>query len=260
MARFLLILNLLLAHGILAFSQQKVVAGTPTASDRFPKKIGNIRFTESVLKLGRVSSNELRSDTLRVLNVGTKDVRWERPRELPTHLQISLSAETLPAGAEGWIAVSYDAREKKDFGAVYDRLVITSDDTESPKKVITIAAILYEYFPPMTSEDSLLVQRSRIPETVFDFGTIGPDTKVEHDFPVYNDGKRDLILHKTHAACGCIKTAMQRQVIPPGDSTFIHLTYDPFGKDGKESRSFLLFQNDPVSPEVRFDVRGFVGK
>ncbi len=260
MTRICCLLLVLLFQAYPLAAQRSLVASEPTTNDRFPKKVGNLRFSDSVLKLGKVRTNELRSDTLKVLNTATSSIRWELPKDVPTHLRISLSGEELASGSEGWIAIRYDAREKNDFGQVFDRLILSTTDTDLPQKVITISANITEYFAPLSTEDSAVVQRSRIPETVFDFGTISQGTKVEHAFPVYNDGQRELILRHTRSACGCIKTVIAKQLLAPGDSTVIQLTYDSFGKEGKESRNFQLFQNDPAAPEVRFEVKGTVTK
>jgi hypothetical protein len=260
MRRILLLSAIFLLHFTPGVAQRSVVASGPTTNDRFPKKVGNLRFSDTILKLGKVHTNELRSDTLRVLNASGQNIRWNLPKELPAHLSMGLSSEELAPGAEGWIAFRYDAREKNDYGVVFDRVVLVTNDPEVPQKVVTVSANLTEYFAPLSGEDSVMVQRSRIPETVFDFGAVRQGEKVQHAFPVYNDGKRDLFLHRIRSACGCIKTAIIRQVIPPGDSTVIQLTYDSFGKEGREVRNFLLFQNDPAAPDVKFEIRGTVNK
>ena len=101
MTRICCLLLVLLFQACPLAAQRSLVASEPTTNDRFPKKVGNLRFSDSVLKLGKVRSNELRSDTLKVLNTATSSIRWELPKDVPTHLRITLSGEELASGSEG---------------------------------------------------------------------------------------------------------------------------------------------------------------
>ena len=180
MTRICCLLLVLLFQAYPLAAQRSLVASEPTTNDRFPKKVGNLRFSDSVLKLGKVRTNELRSDTLKVLNTATSSIRWELPKDVPTHLRISLSGEELASGSEGWIAIRYDAREKNDFGQVFDRLIFSTTDTDLPQKVITISANITEYFAPLSTEDSAVVQRSRIPEPVGNRISLRASSCVQH--------------------------------------------------------------------------------
>ena len=46
----------------------------------------------------------------------------------------------------------------------------------------------------------------------------------------------------------------------PGETGIVHVEFDSFGKEGKDSRTINVFLNDPVMAEVKLEVSGVVMK
>lgn len=261
MKRKFFILSFVFVFKILFVSaQSQVVASNPTLQDKYAKKSGSLRFSSSTLNLGRIANNVIRKDTIRIFNSASRPVTMTLGGKSPEHLQLDLSTASLEPGREGWLAISFDAAAKKDYGFVMDRISLITNDSIQPTKFLNLTATIYQFFPPMSTEDSAMVQKARVPELSFNYGGIRQGEKRSHDFVIYNDGKKDLLIYKAKSSCGCIHTALSKTTIAPGDSALVKIEFDSFGKEGKDSRSISVYLNDPAMPEIKLEMAGEIFK
>jgi len=242
-----------------SIAQKTLVSSEGTLKDKFSKKLGSLMLSATALKFGRLKTNTTKMDTIRIFNSGNKPMSLSVAK-VPDHLKVNLKSPVIEANAESWITVAFDASKKNDFGFVLDRFDLVTNDSAMAKKIISITATLEEAFPVMTADDSLQAPRARWNETTFDFGSIRQGDKIHHDFVIQNDGKKDLVIHKTKSACGCIKTSFSKMTIAAGESALVKVEYDSFGKEGKESRKLDVFLNDYIKPSVTIEMKGDVTK
>lgn len=255
-------LSILAFFGVItfqSFSQGVIVNSNPTMNDRFSKKTGSLRMSSTIVKTGRIKSNETRTDTMKIFNDGATNLSISQGK-IPLHLRVSLGTQSLAPKAESWIAVTYDASQKNDYGFVLDRIELITNDSIQPKKSISVTANIEEYFPPMSSEDSAVIQKARWIEKSYDYGRIKQGTKITHNFAVVNDGKRDLYIRKTKSSCGCMKTSASTDTIAPGVTGYITIEFDSYNKEGKDSRKMNVYINDPAKPEVVLELKGEIEK
>ena len=96
---------------------------------------------------------------------------------------------------------------------------------------------------------------------VYDFGDIPPDEIAETTVTILNKGTKDLVIKSVRASCGCTATNIGSDVIPPGKTTQLRVTYDPtYHNDaGKQiTRQVIIESNDPAAPVVEFTIRANV--
>jgi hypothetical protein len=119
--------------------------------------------------------------------------------------------------------------------------------------------------PPVSADEVPVdagASRIWIPEPAdtnwqYDFGTISPNDKVEHDFVVQNVGTAVLEIADASASCGCTAAAVGDTTVEPGEETTIRVTYDP--RVNKEAGKFVTKQirvksNDPLVPLAEFTI------
>ena len=250
---------ILLFVALQAHSQNVIVNSNPTMNDRFSKKTGSMRLSSTIFKMGKIRNNESRTDTVRIFNDGARNLSLSYGK-VPSHLKVALGTTDLAPQADSWIAVTYDAALKNDYGFVLDRFEIVTNDTLQPKKLLSVTANILEYFPPMNADDSLNVQKAKWIETSYDYGIIKQGEKITHNFSLANNGKKDLYIRKTKTSCGCLQTSATTDTIAPGATGYITLVFDSYNKEGKDSRKMNVFLNDPSMPEVVLEVKGEVIK
>lgn len=101
--------------------------------------------------------------------------------------------------------------------------------------------------------------RVETPEIEFDFGVKEKNketVKGEHDFKVINTGNMPLTLAKKSKSCFCTEFSIAKKTLQPGESTVVNVKWDAERGGGSFKQSVLLTTNDPVHPEIFFNVKG----
>jgi hypothetical protein len=83
----------------------------------------------------------------------------------------------------------------------------------------------------------------------YDFGDIPATEPVERVFKVTNKGAKDLSISRVQTTCGCTSSVMDNQLLKPGESTRLKVTFDPRGKNGPQTRPVWIYSNDPRTPQ-----------
>ncbi len=91
----------------------------------------------------------------------------------------------------------------------------------------------------------------------FHLGTIPADQKTEQEFTLANVGTSTLVIESTSASCGCTAAVADLKELEPGQSTTLHVGYDPrvnqeFGK--YIQKQVRIKSNDPVVPLAEFTI------
>ncbi len=222
-----------------------------TASDIFPSKSGNLRFTADYLDLGNLKNNETVTKDFKIYNDGSKKINFIIPSKIPAHLKIHITPATLNAKDTGHIKITYDAKAKKDLGDyVYDMVEVGTNDSIDPVKKLIIVANISLYFPPMNHQDSLKIPKISFDRSTHDFGTIAQGDTVTTNFVMTNGGKSDLIIYKTKASCGCTASEPEKTLLKPGEKTNLKVTFNSVGKSGQHAKSVTVYSNDPTYSEA----------
>ena len=72
--------------------------------------------------------------------------------------------------------------------------------------------------------------------------------KKEHTFSLKNNGKSELIIRNVRSSCGCTAVAPSKNVIAPGETAPIKVTFDSRGKRARQSKTVTVITNDPKTP------------
>ena len=97
-------------------------------------------------------------------------------------------------------------------------------------------------------------------ESSFNFGTITEGEKVNHSFKFRNDGKSDLVIRKISTSCGCTAVEKKAEVIKPGESSSIDVTFNSAGKSNRQNKSITIICNDPKNSKQTLYIVGDVKK
>ena len=103
----------------------------------------------------------------------------------------------------------------------------------------------------------------QIPETSYNFGSIGPQDVVERKFIIRNTGDAPLTISRAYTTCGCTTAEISASVIPPGKVAEVTLILDAGYHDvaGQTVRRGLIIENnDPRQSEVEIWIQASVRK
>jgi len=77
---------------------------------------------------------------------------------------------------------------------------------------------------------------------------------------ITNSGKRDLVIRKVKASCGCTAVQPAKTVISPGESVDIKTVFNSAGKVGNQNKTVTIITNDPKKSTLILWVKGEVQK
>jgi len=88
-----------------------------------------------------------------------------------------------------------------------------------------------------------------IPEDSYNFGLIGPQDVVEHEFIIRNVGEAPLTISRAYTTCGCTTAEVSARVIQPGQVATVRLIFDAGFHDtaGQTVRRGLIIENNDPS-------------
>ncbi len=235
---------------------------TPKAKtylDLYPVVIGNLRMESSQFNFGNAKNNEVRCDTLKIYN------GWRLPitigfKDLATYITAKAIPAELKPGKEGMIIITYDVAKRNEYGYLYDRMLLSTNDSLQPEKTLNISMNVVEDFSKLTPEQLENAPKIKFDKKAFNFTTAKQGDKVECTYSFTNEGKSDLVIRKVKASCGCTATNPEKTTLKPGESSNINATFNTAGKEGKQYKTITVICNDPANSSTMLTIEGNVEK
>jgi hypothetical protein len=226
--------------------------------EEYPIVMGGLRVQYRNIILGKITTEKPFTKTFTVYNDMHKAASWENEIRAADHISVKFSPKSIPAKSFGTVEVTYDPRGIKLFGYKGDKLEIETNEWFNSTKNFRVIAFLEEYFPPMTSEELAQAPTLIIENPVHDFGKVRKGMTLNHDFKITNTGKDKLNIRMTRASCGCTAPKPDKNILKPGESSTIQVTYNTNGKNGNQSETIFVFSNDPSNPTQKMTINANV--
>jgi hypothetical protein len=103
-----------------------------------------------------------------------------------------------------------------------------------------------EYFVPQAKDEGLILNSDS-----HDFGKIPWFGEVTHDFELLNGGNEIMIIDSVIAECGCTNPVIEKSVLQPGESTKLHVGFNPISKEGIQEKQVLIYVQGEEPKVVR---------
>lgn len=234
------------------------VEKTPlTIEERCRIPLGQLLIDKKDVGFGKISLNKVYRDTLLVYNPTDKMLGMNVISGSGA-VVCRLVDPCVKPGKAAYLEVSILVKDVKRLGQFYESVLVQVGRSVINAGILTVAADVTENFENLSTEERRNAPSIRIDSVKCDFGTITAGMEVPHSFAIKNDGKRDLIIRKVQASCGCTAVIGGERIIAPGKETTVDIVYKSSGRHGVQQKSILLFCNDPVRPEVKLWVTGIV--
>jgi hypothetical protein len=237
-----------------------IVIPTDIVEEVYKFTIGDIRLETIYAAFGEIFKGLSSRYTIRVYNTSKDKSVVLAFRKIPSHLQVHFIPEKIEPQQEGRIELEYNTANLSDWDYVVDRLDLLINNTVFPNNRISITANIREDFSKLTSVDLESAPRAEFDNPNFDFGTIGPDAIVEHEFRLTNTGKSELFIRKVSASCGCTAVQPAKNQIGPGASTTIKAIFNATGREGNQKKAITVITNDPKRYKTILWINGIVEK
>lgn len=241
--------------------QGNVVPRPKTIKDLLPTKLGAMRVRYRSLNMGKITNEEIKIQEFDTYN--DSETSWSfLPAQTIAEdfIKIDFAPLELAPGSKGKIIVRYDPALKNDLGFQSDQIrIFTTEDVDQQKNMNVIATI-EDYFPPMTAEELAIAPKLAFDKTIFDFGKVSADARLVTSFELTNSGKEPLEIRKVKTNCACTTAQPNTDVIEPGESTALEVTFDTNNRKGRQYKSITVFSNDPSAPTQVISIRAELPK
>jgi len=95
-------------------------------------------------------------------------------------------------------------------------------------------------------------------EPVHDFGTIWLGPKLDHSFKIKNAGDKTLEITRVKPSCGCTVAGNYPRQLQPGEEGEFPFSIASTKLHGRFQKSITVTSNDPVTPDLRLQLKGEV--
>lgn len=218
-----------------------------TLAEQYPREIGSLRAKTNHISFARMTENEVKTQDMELVNDTDKPVKVEF-RTVPKHIQVKATPQVIPARGKGSLQVTYSAKEAETYGFASHRIYLSLDGSNDYRASLGVSATIEEDFSKLSAADLEKAPVAVFSEASYDFGDMKQGDKKDHTFSLKNNGKSELIIRNVRSSCGCTAVAPSKNVIAPGESAPIKVTFDSRGKRGRQSKTVTVITNDPKNP------------
>ena len=236
-----------------------VIAHVKTIEELYPTDLGLLRMKNNYLSFVKVKDNEIKTDTLHFYNPGTAPVTIDY-KFLPPVIKIKAVPETIQPKAKGYFLISYDGNKKQDYGFQMNRVYLLLNGKDNPNYAVNVSATIEEDFSKLSASELANSPKIEFNSKAFQFGEITEGQKVDYVFKIMNKGKKDLLIRSTKASCGCTVANPETNIIKPGGSTDLKVSFNSQGQKGMQNKTVTVISNDPNQSTVTLQVTGTVKK
>ncbi|MCU0473610.1 MAG: DUF1573 domain-containing protein [Bacteroidales bacterium] len=229
----------------------EVVPREKTVEDLYTFPVGSVRFESNHLAFTNIKKTEKKIRVMQLINTSAVPVKVEFD-QLPVHLSLKATPETLKPGQKGIIEGTFDATKNPGWGNLSDMVKIKLNGVVQENVYYYVSVNLVEDFSSLSKEDLENAPVFKVDATTVDLGKMPGSTAKEVEFKFTNTGKKDLILRHVRSTCGC--TAVQQGPkgvgFKPGESGSIKAVFNSGGYKGKVTKVIYVYSNDPKNSEV----------
>ena len=216
---------------------------------------GNLRYKTNNLRFTMTPESVI-VDTFAIYNVYGDTMKFSKGN-LPAYIEILSMPAKLAPKEEGKIVFKYTAAAKNDYGTVYDKFIINTNDTNRPAKSLHISGEIYDNFSAWTPEQKAKAPKASFDSKEYNFGTATEGDEITHNFMITNTGKSILYIRKLKSSCGCTAVNPEKNELNQGESTAIKAIFRTRGKGtGKQIKTIDVITNDPEQPKVTLTISG----
>lgn len=232
-----------------------------TKEERYSMQEGNLKYKDNQVNFSHLHPKEVATDTIWFYNVWDSVMTF-RPGNLPPAIKIIDLTKNLQPKTEGYVVFSYNAAVKNDWGMVWDKFTLLTNDP-LPKdhhnsKSFYVIANIYDDFSSWSKEQLQNAPHVLIDSEEFKFGQCQAGDVINHDFTITNIGKSPMVIHKVKTSCGCTTSNLDKDTLSPGESTKIKARFSTYGKRGGQAKEIYVITNDPDQPKVTLKIIGKV--
>ncbi|WP_417384365.1 DUF1573 domain-containing protein [Gimesia sp.] len=95
-----------------------------------------------------------------------------------------------------------------------------------------------------------------VDKSLYNFGSMAVGQSLSHNFILKNEGEAPLEVQKGDTTCKCTLSEMKENMVAPGESIKIELTWTPKSPQQNFGQTATIYTNDPENKELKLQIEG----
>ena len=215
-------------------------------AESFFHTAGTIRLDNMMVAFKRIYSGETSTLVVKAYNPGPDTVKISFIN-LPEHIKMEVTPETIKSGEIASIKVIYDAAKKNDWDFVYDHIAMILNDDPSNEYTLIVTATIQEDFSRWTDNQLRDAPAISFDRQIVDAGKIRKGDITTCQAKLFNNGKSKLLIRKIDSGN---LTVNAPKIINAGDVVDFTVTFDSTGQIGEQDRPITVITNDPKKERI----------
>ncbi|MEO9804851.1 MAG: DUF1573 domain-containing protein [Reichenbachiella sp.] len=231
-----------------AYIKGKVIPKVKSLEEQMTVKIGNTRFKNRSVNMGRITTEKKVEKSFDVYNDSADTLTLTGKYDAPDFIKLTFSNLELPPKQVGRVTISYDPIHDDNLGYNNHGIQFYTNEESAAQKKINVLATISEYFPPISGEELAKAPKLAITDRLQDLGQVKAGSRTVAEFVLTNHGKSSLNIRKVKSNCACFVSELAKYDIKPGRSQTLKAIFDATDRKGNQNKSITIYSNDPIDP------------
>lgn len=233
------------------------VLNSAEEQDEFKYSVGVLKFNSIHIAFGNLTKGTESTKNIEVRNTSDQPVDLSFSN-VPAFIKVETSSNPIPALGQALVSFTFNTKNTEEWDYLVSRIHILINNKQVSDRQFTVTGLIKEDFSTLTPDQLNMAPVIAFDTTVFNFGTIGNEKVITHNYKITNKGKTDLIIRKVSASCGCTLVKPDKNILRPGESTEINTSFNPRGKSGDQNYAITVISNDPANHKKILRLQGKV--
>ncbi len=219
----------------------KALTKMPTVEESYPVAHGALRLYSDVLPMARIIQGAAKKDSIEIINTGKENLALTFSN-VPAPLKVVAVPATLKPGEKGSIRVTYDTKQKKEWGTISYPVAIRANGKAIPNAQLTVTATIVDDF---SAADYQTAPVAKVQRSAVSFDVLKKGDSYTAAYEITNTGKSALTIHKAESENAGIKISAPA-AIKPGETAKVSVTLNTKNETpGDKLYAITLVTNAP---------------
>lgn len=217
-----------------------IISGLSLAQFNQPK----IDAPKKYHDFGTIVEGQIVSTNFEIVNNGSSELKIERVNASCGCTAAAPTKNILLPGEKTMIKVDFNSSGR--LGPQEKFVYVMSNDPMNPELKLSFKCVVVDKSVAKDFKDNL--PKLKLDKTEYDFGNVEEGKLVETKIGFKNIGKSELIISDVKTSCGCTAVLLSSKKLKPNEKGNLRIELDTNGREGKLTRTIIIYSNDPEGP------------
>lgn len=228
-----------------------VISVTKPVKGKYSILYGNTSMNSTTFDFGEIKQDKEYVAKIKISNDGYNRVQFLGFQDLPKIFQVDYP-QYLNSGDTAVMTLKVNKADMTEYWGEFNfRLILLSNDYRMSQKIVYVKGKKTQDFSKLSKKELAVAPIIKAETTSVKFDKIKIGGVASKTIIITNKGKTNLEIRKIHYACYCFKGSIEKEIIAPGETVTLTLTFDSIGqREGKLYRGITIYSNDPKNSEL----------